>query len=690
MKTETLLIEIGSEELPPKALKNLGESFASLVSNQLKQENFAFAEAQAYFTPRRLAVMVTELSSTQPEQLVERKGPALKAAYDKDGNASKAALGFAASCGVNIEELSQLETDKGAWLYFKAKVAGKNIDAIIPDVIENALAKLPIPKPMRWGSNEVEFVRPIHWVVLMYGASVIPCKIKNLATSNTSYGHRFHAPGPIKLSHANDYESALQTANVVADFEQRKNIIEGLLCKQADALNATLDYDQALLEEVTNLVEYPSAITGEFSPSFLDIPQEALVVTMQEAQRYFPLYSKSEHKLLPNFITIANIESKNPETIRQGNERVIKPRFEDAAFFWQRDKSRRLDSRVNDLEGILFEKQLGSLLDKVKRVEALSEKLAKEISIDPKLATRAAQLCKCDLLSEMVNEFPKLQGIMGRYYAENDGEPMEVANAVQEHYQPNHAGDAIPASSVSKVVGICDRIDTLVGIFATGKKPTGVKDPYALRRAALGIIRTSIDGAVDFNLPELLTQAANLLPKKLKATSVVAEVEEFIHERLRGYLSDTGYRVDTVESVRSVQPTSLVDFHRRVQAVHEFRQLPEADSLAAANKRIRNILKKIERLPGIKVNSDLLTDGAERNLYEDLIRMEKSVAPIIEHREYNKALASLAKLKSTIDSFFDDVMVMDDADSIRNNRIALVTRVNNQFAAIADISCLQN
>lgn len=690
MKTETLLIEIGSEELPPKALKNLGESFASLVSEQLKQENFSFADAQAYFTPRRLAVVVTELSSTQPEQVVERKGPALKAAYDNNGNATKAALGFAASCGVNIEELSQLETDKGAWLYFKAKVAGKNIDAIIPEVIENALAKLPIPKPMRWGNNEIEFVRPIHWVVLMYGASVIPCKIKNLATSNTSYGHRFHAPGPIKLNHANDYESALQTANVVADYEQRKNIIEDLLRKQADALNAILDYDQALLEEVTNLVEYPSAITGEFSSSFLEIPQEALVVTMQEAQRYFPLYSKSEHKLLPNFITIANIESKNPETIRKGNERVIKPRFEDAAFFWQRDKSRRLDSRVDDLDGILFEKQLGSLLDKVKRVEALSEKLAKEISIDPKLATRAAQLCKCDLLSEMVNEFPKLQGIMGRYYAENDGEPMEVANAIQEHYQPNHAGDDIPASSISKVVGICDRIDTLVGIFATGKKPTGVKDPYALRRAALGIIRTSIDGAVDFNLLELLTQAATLLPKKLNTSSVVAEVEEFIHERLRGYLSEAGYRADTVESVRSVLPTSLFDFHHRVQAVHEFRQLPEADSLAAANKRIRNILKKIERLPGLNVNSDLLTDGAERNLYEDLVKMEKSVAPIIEHREYNKALASLAKLKSTIDSFFDDVMVMDDADSIRNNRIALVTRVNNQFAAIADISCLQN
>ena len=411
---------------------------------------------------------------------------------------------------------------------------------------------------------------------------------------------------------------------------------------------------------------------------------------MQEAQRYFPLYAKSDHKLLPNFITISNIESKNPETIKKGNERVIKPRFEDAAFFWQRDKSRRLDSRLKDLNGILFENKLGTLLDKTKRIESLSEKLATLIGANSTHAARAAQLCKCDLLTEMVNEFPKLQGIMGRYYAANDNEPKEVAQAIQEHYQPTQAGSEIAKSQIGKIVGICDRIDTLIGIFATGKKPTGVKDPYALRRAAFGIIRTCIEGQIDFDLPALLSHAASLLPAGLDGSLIVGEVEEFIYERLRGYLSDAGYGVDTIDAVRSVQPVSLFDFHGRIQAVHEFRKMPEAGSLAAANKRIRNILKKIDSLPDLNVNSELLTDGAEQNLYNELVKMEQAVTPIIQHREYSKALTSLASLKQTIDLFFDDVMVMDDTDSIRNNRIALVTRVNNQFSAIADISCLQS
>lgn len=690
MTTETLLIEIGTEELPPKALKNLGDSFASLISGQLEEHGFSFSDTQAYYTPRRLAVMVEALAATQPEQIIERKGPALQAAYDSDGKPTKAALGFAKSCGVNIDELEQVKTDKGAWLFFKATVAGKSIEDLLAEIVGKALDLLPVPKPMRWGNNDTEFIRPIHWVVLMYGDNVIACKIKNLAASNVSYGHRFHAPGAITLMHANDYEPVLNTAKVIVDFNKREQIIADLLQQQADKYHADLAYDKALLEEVTNLVEWPAAIVGEFAPSFLEIPQEALVVTMQEAQRYFPLYAKSDHKLLPNFITIANIESKNPETIKKGNERVIKPRFEDAAFFWQRDKSKRLDSRLKDLEGVLFEKQLGSLADKTLRIESLAEKLALTIDVDPKLARRAAQLCKCDLLTEMVNEFPKLQGIMGRYYAQHDGEAPEVANAIQEHYQPTQAGGDIPAFNTGKVIAICDRIDTLVGIFATGKKPTGVKDPYALRRAALGIIRISIKGQIDFDLPDLLSHAIGLLPASLHKSSVKDEVEEFIYERLRGYLSDAGYRLDTIDSVRGVCPASLVDFHRRVEAVHEFRKLPEADSLAAANKRIRNILKKIENLPDLNVNSDLLTDGAERNLYNDLVKVEASVAPIIEHGEYNKALSSLAKLKSTIDSFFDDVMVMDEADSIRNNRIALVTRVNNQFSAIADISCLQN
>ena len=694
MKTDTLLIEIGTEELPPKAVKSLGDTFASEIAQLLMQEGFGFSNQVAFFTPRRLAVLIKELTAAQPDQLVERKGPAVKAAFDQSGNPNKAATGFAESCGVSVDELDRIKTDKGEWLFFKSNVPGKAIEQAIPAIVEKALNKLPIPRPMRWGSNSTEFVRPIHWVVLMYGADVVPCKIKNIDTSNTTYGHRFHAPQEIVLSHANDYEpsvnnkSKLQIAKVIVDFESRKNLIESLLKKEATKYDAELNYDDALLEEVTNLVEWPVAITGEFSRSFLKIPQEVLVATMQEAQRYFPLYSKTDHKLLPNFIIISNIESKNPDTVRKGNERVIKPRFDDAAFFWQRDRQKRLDSRLDKLDGILFEKQLGSLLDKTKRIELLVEKLADTVGIDSSLAKRAAQLCKCDLLTEMVNEFPKLQGVMGKYYARHDGESSKVANAIEEHYQPIQAGGELPASNIGCVVGICDRIDTLIGVFATGKKPTGVKDPYALRRAALGVIRISIERELDFNLQEILSHAATLLPAKLKASSQVKEVEEFIYERLQGYFE--GYSADTIEAVRNVEPLSLYDFHRRMKAVHNFRNLPEADSLAAANKRIRNILKKTELLPTLKVDSNLLTERAERNLYDNLVKMEASVAPIIEQGEYSKALTSLASLKPTIDSFFDDVMVMDDEDNVRNNRLALVSRVKNQFSAIADISCLQN
>ena len=690
MSTETLLVEIGTEELPPTALKNLGDSFAKFVAQLLEQESFSYENCTAYYTPRRLAVLVNQLNSSQPDQLIERKGPAIQAAYDENGKPTKAALGFAKSCGVSIEDLDQVKTDKGTWLYFKSEVPGKHINDSIAGIVENALNQLPIPKPMRWGDYDTEFIRPIHWVVLMYGSDVIACKIKNLVASNVSYGHRFHAPGPIKLDHAGDYETALETAKVVVSFDRRKSNIQAQLEKAASELDAVLNYDESLLEEVTNLVELSTVIVGEFSASFLDIPTEVLVATMQDAQRYFPLYNRTDNKLLPKFIIVSNIASKNPETVKKGNERVIKPRFEDAAFFWQRDKSRRLDSRIEDLAGVLFEKQLGSLLDKTRRIESLAEKLAIEIELDSKLAARAAMLCKCDLLTEMVSEFPKLQGIMGRYYAQHDGEADEVAIAIQEHYQPIQAGGDIPDHNTGRIVAICDRIDSLIGIFATGKKPTGIKDPYALRRAALGIIRIAIKGQIDFDLPELLSHALNLLPDSLSEPPIVDEVEEFIYERLRGYFNELGYRLDTIDSVRSVRPVSLVDFYRRVQAVHEFRKLPEADSLAAANKRIRNILKKIDNIDDPQINSKLLGDGAERDLYENLIAMEKSVAPVIADGEYSKALTSLATLKSTIDVFFDDVMVMDDADNIRNNRIALVSRVNSQFSAIADISCLQN
>jgi glycyl-tRNA synthetase beta chain len=689
MSTNTLLIEIGTEELPPNAAKNLSENLASNVSSQLSEAGFSFNEVKPYVTPRRLALIISGVSNQQPEQKIERKGPATKVAYDKDGEPTKAALGFAKSCGVDMQDLQTLESDKGAWLYFKSVVAGKSIQKLLPEIIKQSLNKLPIPKPMRWGSSDIEFVRPIHWVIVMYGNDVIACTIKGISASNISYGHRFHAPQAIPLAHADDYELSLLSANVIAEFSVRQDKIRGLLEQCAIKNNANLNYSDALLEEVTNLVEWPAIIVGEFSDTFLDIPQEALVVTMQDAQRYFPMFAKQNGKLLPAFITIANIESTNPDTIKRGNERVIKPRFDDADFFWNRDKQKTLESRTQDLQGILFEKQLGSLLEKTQRVSSLSKVLCKQINIDDKHAIRAALLCKADLVSDMVNEFPKLQGIMGRYYAHNDNEPSEIATAIEEHYQPLQSGSVLPSSIDGKVVALCDRIDTLVGIFATGKKPSGVKDPYALRRAALGVVRISIDGNVDYNLLSLLEDSAKSLEAKLDTSKSAHEVFEFILERLRGYFIDQGVKPDTFEAVRSIKPTSLLDFSDRILAVQKFRSLADADSLAAANKRISNILKKAKQV-NIKIDINLFSEAAEQELHKQVTAVEKIVAPKFKSRHYAEALTDLAQLRSTIDTFFDDVMVMDENEKIRSNRIALLANVNQLFSTVADISLLQS
>ncbi|MDW3095910.1 MAG: glycine--tRNA ligase subunit beta [Gammaproteobacteria bacterium] len=689
MGTNTLLIEIGTEELPPTAAKNLSDTFASYISSQLSESGFTFTKVKPFVTPRRLALIISDASAEQPEQNIERKGPAIKAAYDKEGQPTKAAIGFANSCGVDIQDLQTIETDKGSWLYFKSRANGKSIQQVLPEVIEQGLIKLPIPKPMRWGSSDVEFVRPIHWITVMYGNEVVACKIKGISSSNTTFGHRFHAPQAIALSHANDYQSLLIGAKVIADFSERENKIRLLLEECAHKNNADLNFSDALLEEVTNLVEWPTIIVGEFSEAFLDIPQEALVVTMQDAQRYFPLFSKQDGKLLPLFITIANIESRNPDTIKHGNERVIKPRFDDAKFFWERDKQKSLESRTNDLQGILFEKQLGSLLEKSQRVSSLTKALCKQIDIDNKDAARAALLCKADLVSDMVNEFPKLQGIMGRYYAHNDNESVEVATAIGEHYQPLQSGSSLPSSIDGQVVALCDRIDTLVGIFATGKKPSGVKDPYALRRAALGVIRISIERNVDYDLLSLLVDSASSLDAKLKTSDSAEEVFEFIIERLRGYLIDQGVNPDTFEAVRSLKPTRLLDFNERIDAVQTFRALPEADSLAAANKRISNILKKTGSVNN-KIDSSLFSEIAEQELYKQLSALEKVVTPKFVSRHYAEALTDLAQLRSTIDTFFDDVMVMDERENIRDNRIALLANVRRLFTTVADISLLQS
>ena len=689
MSTESVLVEIGTEELPPTSAKKLCDAFVDSVSTQLSDAGFSIGEVASHVTPRRLAMVIQDVSDKQPDQSIERKGPALSAAYNDNGEPTKAALGFAKSCGTEMETLETIESDKGAYLYFKSTVSGKSLKNILPITIEQALNQLPIPKPMRWGNNDAEFVRPVHWVIVMYGSEVIECNIKNIPASNVTYGHRFHAPQKIVIPHASKYSSLLKYAKVISSFSERKQHIENLLADCANNNNATLNYDENLLEEVTNLVEWPAAIVGEFSKDFLSIPQEALVVTMQEAQRYFPMFSNTDGSLLPLFITIANIDSSNPDTIKRGNERVIKPRFEDANFFWSRDKQQSLEKRTEQLSGILFEKQLGSLLDKSERITKLTDNLCKQLGISSKHSSRAALLCKADLLTDMVNEFPKLQGIMGRYYALHDHEPHEVAQAIEEHYQPTQSGSKLPSSTEGKIVAICDRVDTLVGIFATGKKPTGVKDPYALRRAALGIIRISIEGDVDFDLEQLLLASATLLKSQLPTSSAETEVFEFITERLRGYFLDLGVSPDTFDAVRSVQPTRLTDFSDRIKAVQHFRELPESTSLAAANKRIRNILKKVETVNNT-VSTALVSEKAEQELIDQLTLVTKNVTPKFNHHEYTDALTTLASLRPYIDQYFKDVMVMDENEDIRNNRIATLAQVDKLFSTVADISLLQS
>lgn len=690
MNRDTLLIEIGTEELPPNAAKSLSESFALTLSEQLDAAHFEYHEVLPFITPRRLSVQIKQLSAQQPQQQITRKGPALKAAYDEQGQATKAALGFAKSCGVEMEDLQIQETEKGAWLYFESCVDGQFIDDMLQEFIEHSLKKLPIPRPMRWGDSDAEFVRPIHWVCVLYGSRVIACEIKQHTATNFTYGHRFHSSGKISLAHADDYENALKDAHVIADFVTRQSVIKQQLEQCAQQHHAVLNYPQSLLDEVTNLVEWPVAVVGEFSQKFLSIPKEVLVMTMQESQRYFPLFNAQDNSLLAYFITIANIESSCPETIKQGNERVIKPRFEDAEFFWERDKNRPLSDRSQDLNGILFEKQLGSLQEKSERVTQLATQLCTMLKINEQASVRGAQLCKNDLLTDMVNEFPKLQGTMGRYYASHDGEDAEVCVAIEEHYLPLYSGGALPATMAGKVVAICDRIDTLVGIFATGKKPTGVKDPYALRRAAIAIVRLSIETKMNFDLTQLLHHAGELLQSKLAVETAVDEVFEYIMERMRAYYQDQTIEQDIFESVRAVRPTHLFDFDQRVQAVRTFQALEESTSLATANKRIANILKKTHHQSEPVIDMKLFCEEAEKMLYQQIITLENEVAPMFDDGQYSQALTTLAKLRPSIDRFFEEVMVMDENIAVRNNRIALLQKVNQAFTATADISLIQS
>lgn len=688
--SKDLLIEIGTEELPPKALKKLSLAFLAGFKSGLEKTELSFTSIKPFASPRRLALLVSELAEQTPHRHIERRGPALQAAFGDDGCPTQAAIGFARSCGVEVEDLEKLETDKGSWLMFRSEQPGQATARLIPDLVLAALEALPIPKRMRWGNLDSQFVRPVHWVVLLFGDAVIEAELLSARAGRTTYGHRFHHPEAIEIPAPSEYEVLLESeGKVIADFDRRVTTVRAQIESLAMELKGQAVIDDTLLEEVTAMVEWPVAVAGQFEARFLAVPQEALISTMAANQKYFHLVDQ-QHRLMPYFITVSNIESRDESKVRAGNERVIRPRFADAEFFWNQDRKQRLESRLEQLKSVIFQQQLGTLYDKAQRVARLAAMIAGQLGADKQLAIRAAELCKCDLLTNMVGEFPNLQGIMGRYYAQHDGEPAAVAEAIDQHYRPRFAGDTLPHGIISQAVALADRLDTLVGIFAIGQLPTGDKDPYALRRAALGVLRILIESEIDLDLHQLLTEAAQHFDKTVGANKAVEAVMEFILDRLRAYYQEQGIRPDVLDAVTALKPVRPVDINQRIHAVNAFRQLPEAESLAAANKRSGNILKKVEgKLPDA-ISPDLLAEEAEQNLYQALTELTKTVGPMLARSDYEPALQQLAGLRKPVDTFFDDVMVMVDDTRLRDNRIALLNQLHSLFLQVADISRLQS
>ncbi|MFT4561357.1 MAG: glycyl-tRNA synthetase beta chain [Gammaproteobacteria bacterium] len=685
-----LLIEIGTEELPPKALLKLSTEFQSEIEKRLTANGLQFTAAESYATPRRLAVKVLALATSQADQEVTRRGPALAAAFDPDGNPTKAALGFARSCGIEVTALSQTTTDKGEWLSFAAKIDGQPASALVPDIISQSLAALPIPKRMRWGTSEVEFVRPVHWVVALLGAETIETTILGIASGTTTRGHRFHSNEPLALQSADDYPAILETQGyVLANFTTRRDVIATRSQKLAKEAGAIAIIDAKLLEEVTALVEWPVPICGSFEPHFLELPREVLIASMQDHQKYFPLES-NDGKLTNKFITVCNIDSTDPNAVRSGNEKVIRPRLSDAAFFWDQDRKSRLDERIERLNSVVFEKRLGSVGDKSHRVAHLARNLAQTFSADAKHASRAAALSRCDLLTDMVGEFPELQGTMGGYYAAHDGDPSEVSQALGEFYLPRFAGDSIPASATGRCIAFADKLDTLVGIFAIGGAPTGDKDPFALRRAALGCIRIAIESKTPISLNDCLTQACEGIANVIDSDDVAAPVRKFMLDRLRGYFVEKNIETSTVEAVLAVNSDDPFDIQQRIEAVSAFRKLPESNALAAANKRIANILRKNKISESGVINRSLLQDPAEQTLADRIVTISDTAQALFEKRDYASYLKTLSELNGPIDQFFDEVMVMCDDETLRTNRIAVLNRIRELFTQVADIARLND
>lgn len=689
VESNDFLFELGTEELPPKSLASLSAALEANLIQEFEKAGLSYGAVTSFATPRRLALWISDLASRQPDQTVERRGPSLDAAYDVHGRPTKATEGFARSCGVNVEDLIVLRSDKGEWIGLRQRLPGCPTEELLPDMLLRSLAALPIAKRMRWGTGEAEFVRPVHWLVVLYGNRIVPCRLLGLVSGRTTRGHRFHAPGSLVIQSPETYEAQLaHEGRVLARFAARREKIERLARETAAQVRGMPVINADLLDEVTALVEWPVPVLGEFDPRYLALPPEVLIHTMQEHQRYFPVVD-SQNRLLAHFITFSNLESRNPEAVRRGNERVIRPRLADAEFFWNQDRRKTLEERVEGLRQITFQKTLGTLHDKTRRVQNLAMHLAESLGLETSFAERAALLAKTDLLTEMVGEFPDLQGVMGRYYALAEGEPEEIALAIEEQYLPRISGGPLPVTRTGQILAVSEKIDTLAGIFSVGVVPTGDKDPYGLRRAALGVVRILIEKELDVDLADLLDHALRQFHHRFELDETRSAVLEFVFERLRGYSLENGFRHDEYEAVLALRPTHLVDFQRRLLAVREFRRLAAAESLAAANKRIRNILRKSGEAVSAHADERLLVEEAEQALLAAVRRAHADILPLLHGHDYTAVLCRLAQLRETVDVFFDRVLVLTEDPVLRANRLGLLAMVEKLFLNVADISSLQ-
>lgn len=685
MSVQDFFVEIGTEELPPKALKTLATAFSDNIVEELAKQNLSHGEVSWYAAPRRLAVRVNQLALQQQDKVVEKRGPALAAAFDADGKPTKAAAAWAASNGITADQAERLETDKGAWLIHKALIKGESTASLLPAVISTALAKLPIAKPMRWGNSTAEFIRPVHTVTLLLGDEVVPATILGKESGRVSYGHRFHAPALVEIKNADSYLSTLEQSYVIADFAKRKAIIAENVAAQAKALNGVALMDDALLEEVASLVEWPVVLIGSFEERFLQVPAEPLISTMKDNQKYFPLVDNNG-KLLNKFIFVANIDSKDPSQIISGNEKVVRPRLSDAQFFFVTDAKTKLVDRLPALSTVLFQQKLGTLLEKSERIAKVAAFIAGKIGADVQHAERAGLLSKTDLMTNMVGEFPEVQGVMGMHYARLDGEPEAVAVALNEQYKPRFAGDSLPSQLEACAVAIADKMDSLVGIFGIGQAPKGDKDPFALRRAAIGALRIMVEKQLPLDLLELIEFSKTTFGDKLTQASVSDEVLDFMLGRFRAWYEGEGFGVDVIQAVLARRPTNPADFDRRVKAVAEFRKLDAALALAAANKRVANILAKVTEAIPESINSALLSEEAEQALYKAIVAEQAYQATV---SSYAEGLSHLAAMRDVVDQFFDKVMVNADDAAVRLNRQALLQQLRELFLRVADISVLQ-